>query len=98
MRSEETAAPQKEKDGERPPEPAMAVIRAGEFLMGSREDRDEERPVHRVWVDGFEMAIYQVRNRDYIAVCSANRPLAAASGRRAGFLPAGSAGGFSQLV
>ncbi len=66
MRSEETAAPQKEKDGERPPEPSMAAIRAGEFLMGSREDRDEERPVHRVWVDGFEMAIYQVRNRDYM--------------------------------
>ena len=33
--------------------------------MGCETGRDEERPVHRVWVDEFEMAIFQVRNRDY---------------------------------
>ncbi len=33
--------------------------------MGCEEGRDEERPVHRVWVDAFEMAIFQVRNRDF---------------------------------
>ncbi len=33
--------------------------------MGCEEGRDEERPVHRVWVDAFEMAVFQVRNRDY---------------------------------
>ena len=27
--------------------------------------RDDEQPVHRVWVDAFEMAVYQVRNRDW---------------------------------
>ncbi|MGD0696694.1 MAG: SUMF1/EgtB/PvdO family nonheme iron enzyme [Terriglobia bacterium] len=40
-------------------------IPAGEFLMGCEKGQDEERPVHRVWVDAFEMAVYQVRNRDY---------------------------------
>jgi formylglycine-generating enzyme required for sulfatase activity len=43
----------------------FAVIPAGWFLMGCDEGRDEERPVHRVWVDAFEMAVFQVRNRDW---------------------------------
>ena len=33
--------------------------------MGCEQGRDEEKPVHRVWVDAFEMAVLQVRNRDY---------------------------------
>ena len=33
--------------------------------MGCEQGRDEEKPVHRVWVDAFEMAVYQVRNRDF---------------------------------
>ena len=48
------------------PMPAMRLIPAGEFWMGSEEGQDEERPLHRVRVDGFEMAVYQVRNRDYL--------------------------------
>jgi len=43
------------------------AVPAGDFLMGCEQGRDEERPVHRVWVDAFEMAIYQVRNRDFAA-------------------------------
>ena len=46
-------------------EPACAMVPAGDFLMGCEQGRDEERPAHRVWVDAFEMAIYQVRNRDF---------------------------------
>ncbi len=46
-------------------EPACARIPAGEFLMGRDDGRDDERPAHRVWVDAFEMAIHQVRNRDF---------------------------------
>ena len=34
--------------------------------MGSETGQDEEQPVHRVRVDAFEIAIYQVRNRDYL--------------------------------
>lgn len=33
--------------------------------MGCDEGRDEERPAHRVWVDAFEMAVFQVRNCDF---------------------------------
>jgi formylglycine-generating enzyme len=46
-------------------EPACVVIPAGDFMMGCGQGRDEERPVHRVWVDVFEMATCQVRNRDF---------------------------------
>jgi len=44
---------------------SVAKIPAGYFLMGCEQGRDEEKPVHRVWVDAFEMAVYQVRNRDF---------------------------------
>jgi formylglycine-generating enzyme required for sulfatase activity len=33
--------------------------------MGCATGRDDEQPVHRVWVDAFEMAVFQVRNRDW---------------------------------
>ncbi len=45
--------------------PACASIPAGWFEMGCERGRDEEKPVHCVWVDAFEMAVCQVRNRDY---------------------------------
>jgi len=32
---------------------------------GLRERRDDEKPVHRVWVDAFELAAYQVTNAEY---------------------------------
>src|SRR5215472_3202002 len=51
--------------GESLVEPVCAPIPSGYFLMGSDRGQDEEKPVHRVWVDAFEMAVLQVRNRDY---------------------------------
>lgn len=33
--------------------------------MGCEQGQEVEQPVHRVWVDAYEMAIYQVRNRDF---------------------------------
>ncbi len=33
--------------------------------MGCEQGQDDERPARRVWVDAFEMAIFQVRNRDF---------------------------------
>jgi sulfatase modifying factor 1 len=33
--------------------------------MGCETGQEAERPVHRVWVDAFEMAIYQVRNWEF---------------------------------
>ena len=47
------------------------LIPAGEFSMGCETGRDEEKPVHRVWVDAFEMAACQVRNGDWAAFVEA---------------------------
>ena len=52
--------------------PDCRLIPAGEFLMGSESGQESERPVHRVWVDVFEMAAHQVRNRDYAAFLEAS--------------------------
>jgi sulfatase modifying factor 1 len=40
-------------------------IPAGWFLMGCDAGQDNERPVHRVWVDEFLLAACQVRNTDF---------------------------------
>jgi sulfatase modifying factor 1 len=45
--------------------PVCAAVPASYFQMGCEQGRDDEKPVHRVWVDAFEMAVYQVRNRDF---------------------------------
>jgi sulfatase modifying factor 1 len=46
-------------------EPAMVRIPEGWFAMGSGAGQDNERPVHRVWVDAFELAACQVTNAEY---------------------------------
>ena len=46
----------------------MVRIPEGLFLMGSdagQPGQDNERPVHRVWIDAFELAARQVTNADY---------------------------------
>ena len=40
-------------------------IPAGWFEMGSDEGPEDERPVHRVWVDEFEFGRYPVTRRQY---------------------------------
>ena len=40
-------------------------IPAGSFLMGSDAGQDDERPVHRVTVDAFEMAVHPVTRALY---------------------------------
>jgi formylglycine-generating enzyme len=45
--------------------PALVPISAGSFLMGSDVGQDNEKPVHRVWVDPFLLAACQVTNADY---------------------------------
>ena len=45
--------------------PVCLAVPAGSYLMGCEQGRDEEKPVHRVWVDAFEMAVYQTRRRDF---------------------------------
>ena len=46
-------------------EPVMVGIPAQWFWMGCETGRDDEKPVHRVWVDAFELAAHQVMNADY---------------------------------
>jgi sulfatase modifying factor 1 len=45
----------------------FARIPEGWFLMGGDEGPDEERPVHRVWVDAFELAVHPVTREQYDA-------------------------------
>jgi formylglycine-generating enzyme required for sulfatase activity len=46
-------------------EPSMVRIPAQWFWMGCEMGRDDEKPVHRVRVDSFELAAYQVTNAEY---------------------------------
>jgi formylglycine-generating enzyme required for sulfatase activity len=46
-------------------ESALVAIPAGWFLMGSETGQDNERPVHRVWIDAFELAAHQVTNTEF---------------------------------
>jgi len=58
-------------------EPAMVRIPEGWFEMGCASGRDDEKPVHRVWVDEFELGVYQVTNEEYgrfLAATSAAPP------------------------
>jgi sulfatase modifying factor 1 len=50
---------------ERPLEPDLVFIPEGWFLMGSDAGQDNERPIHRVWVDAFYLAACQVTNADF---------------------------------
>ena len=45
--------------------PTVMRIPAGWFLMGCDSGQDNEKPVHRVWIDEFSLAACQVTNADY---------------------------------
>jgi len=45
--------------------PELALIPAGEFLMGSEDAEEDERPVHRVHVDDFLLSVQPVTNAEY---------------------------------
>lgn len=45
--------------------PMLVRIAAQWFWMGCESGRDDEKPVHRVWVDSFELAAYQVTKAEY---------------------------------
>ena len=49
----------------RPPFPGMVWIPGGTFVMGSDKHYPEERPSHRVTVDGFWMDRYPVTNERF---------------------------------
>lgn len=45
--------------------PALVSVPAGEFMMGCNVGRDDEQPVHKVYVDPFTMGAYTVTNEEY---------------------------------
>ena len=45
--------------------PELALIPAGEFLMGSDDAEEDERPVHRVHLDDFLLSVQVVTNAEY---------------------------------
>ncbi|MGO9639685.1 MAG: formylglycine-generating enzyme family protein [Candidatus Acidiferrales bacterium] len=52
--------------------PEFVRIPEGWFEMGCSSGRDDERPVHRVWVDAFDLAARQVTNADYALFLAAS--------------------------
>ena len=54
-------------------EPVMVRIPEGWFCMGCDSGRDDEKPAHRVWVDNFALAAYQVTNAEYGCFLAATR-------------------------
>ncbi|MEA2239475.1 MAG: hypothetical protein QOC81_4199 [Thermoanaerobaculia bacterium] len=56
-------------------ETPLVRIEGNWFLMGSEDGADNERPVHRVWVDAFALGAHQVTNAEYaIFVQSTGHP------------------------
>jgi len=45
--------------------PSLVAVPAGWFGMGSETGQENERPVHRVWIDAFHLAACQVTNAEY---------------------------------
>jgi formylglycine-generating enzyme required for sulfatase activity len=45
----------------------FARIPEGWFQMGSDDGAEDEQPVHRVWIDAFELAVYPVTREQYDA-------------------------------
>ncbi len=55
----------------KPPEGAMVVVPAGEFMMGSAAGDSDEQPEHKVHVDAFSMDVYEVTVGQYAAFLQA---------------------------
>ena len=43
----------------------VARIAAGEFVMGADDGDEDERPVHRIYVEDFAIGRYPVTNAEY---------------------------------
>jgi len=48
-------------------DPPLVSVKGQWFLMGSETGAENERPVHRVWVDAFALGACQVTNGEYDA-------------------------------
>ena len=65
-RSSASTKPQeRSQEAGRPPAKGMVRVPGDTFLMGSNDFYPEERPVHRVSVDGFWMDEHPVTNAEF---------------------------------
>jgi len=51
----------------------MVLIPAGEFIMGTNADEKWEGPEHRVYLDAYEIDIYEVTAKDYFDCVTAGK-------------------------
>jgi formylglycine-generating enzyme required for sulfatase activity len=56
-------------------EPILITIPEGWFSMGSEIGQDNERPVHGIWIDTFQLAAHQVSNEQYTTFLRATASL-----------------------
>ncbi|HUE88717.1 MAG TPA: formylglycine-generating enzyme family protein [Vicinamibacterales bacterium] len=45
--------------------PRFAPVPAGEFSMGADDGDEDERPVHRVYVDAFRLSVHAITNQQF---------------------------------
>jgi formylglycine-generating enzyme len=45
--------------------PEVVIIPEGPFLMGCEQEQENERPCHRVWLDGFGIGKFPITNAEY---------------------------------
>jgi formylglycine-generating enzyme required for sulfatase activity len=69
----------------------MLFVPAGEFIMGSEELGDDERPAHRVYLDGFWIDRYEVTNEHFARFVAATDHQTQAEKRGWGWVWKGSA-------
>jgi formylglycine-generating enzyme required for sulfatase activity len=50
---------------------SYVAIPGGAFLMGSQTGQEDERPIHRVHVDAFQLSMFPVTRRQYAAFLTA---------------------------
>src|SRR5262245_62045972 len=53
--------------------PAFAQVAGGWFTMGTERGHEDERPPHRVFVDGFELGVCPVTRAEYECFMDATR-------------------------
>jgi formylglycine-generating enzyme required for sulfatase activity len=51
----------------------IVVIPSGSFFMGCECGQENERPCHRVWIDGFGLGRFPVTNREYKTFVEENK-------------------------
>ncbi|MEW6104039.1 MAG: SUMF1/EgtB/PvdO family nonheme iron enzyme [bacterium] len=56
---------QRAKEEKNTPRLKMVYIPSGEFIMGSEQGDDDEKPIRKVWVNSFFIDKYEVTNKQY---------------------------------